>query len=366
MTDVLKYSLIGSCAALGLITGVDRAPAQEIPSVVRDRTIAYAMTMEEWAMHKTPGAKMECPNGMSDSGPREQFKVLFPENGKKRTVVETQLAREALIYFPEPEKDTLPFKEAQGPISPGINLDGKADANDFTSPDGVKGIDNQFFRAIGCIGSYRDVAALMVGKWRVEHVFNRVIIELTNVDSLSNDDDVTVTTYRGTSNLLPDATGSGYIPGTSQTLDLRYGKDFIQTFKARILDGVLISEGADYLMPYQSSRYNLSTIQFRGLKFELRLTEDGAEGYMGGFMDINSWHLQRQANISTHHQSYGQESAQGLYKTLTRLADGYPDPTTGQNTAVSAALKVRFTQVFLERPPATTASRPGQRDPSAR
>ena len=75
-----------------LLAVAPAAFAQEGQSVVRDRSIAYVMTMEEWAMHKTPGAKSECPNGMNE-GPREQFKVLFPENGPKRTVVGTQLAR---------------------------------------------------------------------------------------------------------------------------------------------------------------------------------------------------------------------------------------------------------------------------------
>lgn len=33
-----------------------------------------------------------------------------------------------------------------------------------------------------------------------------------------NDDDITVTTYRGLSPLLPDATGNGYMPGASNSI----------------------------------------------------------------------------------------------------------------------------------------------------
>jgi len=40
---------------------------------------------------------------------------------------------------------------------------------------------------------------------------------------------------------------------------------------------------------------------------------------------------------------------------LTRLADGYPD-ASGKNTAISSALHVRFTQVFIDRPPRATAA----------
>ncbi len=358
MKTTLSLTRLTLAAAGGIVTAV--APlagyAQEGQAVIRDRSIAYVMTMEEWAMHKTPGAKAECPNGMNE-GPREQFKVLFPESGPKRTVVGTQLARESQIYFPEPEKENMPFKEAVGPVVPGVNLDGRVDADDFTSPDGVKGIDNQFFRAIGCVSSYRDVAALMVTKWRVDNSFNRVVIELTNVDDLVNDDDVTVTTYRGLSPLLPDATGNGFMPGASQKLDLRFGKDFIATFKGKIADGVLITEPGDYLMPYQALA-NISAQLFRGVKFELRLTQDGAEGYMGGYVDLESWHAQRQESISTHHQSYGQEASPTVYKAMTRLADGYPD-AMGRNTAISGALHVRFTQVFIDRPAKATAQSSG-------
>jgi hypothetical protein len=351
MKTNFQRSLIAS-SAMFVLAAPSAAGAEEGQAVIRDRAIAYVMTMEEWAMHKTPGAKAECPNGMNE-GPREQFKVLFPENGPKRTVVGTQLARESEVYFPEPEKENMPFKEAVGPVVPGVNLDGKVDADDFTNADGVKGIDNQFFRVIGCVGSYRDVAALMVTKWRVDNAFNRVVIELTNVDDLVNDPDVTVTTYRGLSPLLPDATGNGYMPGASQKLDLRFGKDFITTFKGKIVDGVLTTEPADYLMPYQALA-NISTQLFRGVKWDLRLTQDGAEGYMGGYVDLESWHAQRQESISTHHQSYGQESSPTVYKALKRLADGYPD-AAGQNTAISGALHVRFTQVFIDRPAKATA-----------
>ena len=118
MKHLLQPSVIASGALL-VLAAASGASAQEGQPVIRDRSIAYVMTAEEWAMHKTPGAKAECPNGMNE-GPREQFKVLFPEGGPKRTVVGTQLAREAQIYFPTPDKEIMPFKEAVGPVVPEI------------------------------------------------------------------------------------------------------------------------------------------------------------------------------------------------------------------------------------------------------
>ena len=128
MRHTIQRSLLATGALFALTAGTS---AQEGQQVIRDRSIAYVMTMEEWAMHKTPGAKSECPNGMNE-GPREQFKVYFPE-GTKRTVAGTQLARESQIYFPDLEKEAMPFKEAVATVVGGVNLDGRADAEDFTT-----------------------------------------------------------------------------------------------------------------------------------------------------------------------------------------------------------------------------------------
>src|SRR5882672_6891832 len=86
------------------------------------KRIGYVMTDEHWALYETPGAKQECPKGFN-LGPREQFKMLFPDNGKKRSVVDTQLAREAEVWFPSTTKEPFEFLEAQGPIALGVNLD---------------------------------------------------------------------------------------------------------------------------------------------------------------------------------------------------------------------------------------------------
>ena len=47
-----------------------------------------------WAIYQSSDGKTECPNGLND-GPREQFRVLFPDDGTKRTYVGTAMARES-------------------------------------------------------------------------------------------------------------------------------------------------------------------------------------------------------------------------------------------------------------------------------
>jgi hypothetical protein len=52
-------------------------------------------------------------------------------------------------------------------------------------------------------------------------------------------------------------------------------------------------------------------------------------------------------NWASHHASYGQMSIPSISRALQRLADGYPDPATGKNTAISTALDVKFVQAFI-------------------
>lgn len=344
-------------------TGAVFAPtagADSIEPRIKDRRIGYAMTRRAWAVHRTPGFKVECPNGLND-GPREQFAQLFPQDkGQKWSLEQSQLAREGDIYFPARSEDGFVFKEAQGKIAPGLNLDGKTDANDFTDTDGVKGVDNQLFRALGCLAGWNGDGIPFINfqdtTYLRRHISNRYMFEISEVDDLINDPDVTVTTYRGLDPLLSDATGDGFVPGGTQRVDERFGKIYQARLKGKIVDGVLITnEPVDGLIP-NSIAFDTSGHQLlRGMQFHLKLTPDRASGIIGGYADIYSWMLQFKTSWGTHHAAYGQVASQSLTRAMYRLADGYPD-RTGQNTALSAALDGDWIQVYIEHPPKAVAA----------
>lgn len=322
----------------------------EVPPTVRNRSIGYVLTTDHWAVHTTEN-KAECPDGTND-GPREQYKILFPDNGTKRTVLETELKREADIWFPNTDPEPYPFKEAISKVAPGLNLDGKIDANDFTSPDGEVGIDNQFYRAIGCVNDYRPGGSIYhfnnfyMQKWE----YTRTVIELTEVDSLINDDDVIVSVYRGLDPLVTDASGNGFVPYGTQRIDERWGKKFEARFRGKIVDGVLITEPGDVNLPYHYAFQDYGFILYRDSRMRLTLTPEKASGLWGGYVDVRSWHRAINGALNTHSQSYGQQSAQSIFKAMSKLADAYPDPVTGRNTAISAAKTFTFSQVFIKRP----------------
>ncbi|HEY6483968.1 MAG TPA: hypothetical protein VIY54_10635 [Steroidobacteraceae bacterium] len=329
--------LLGSMAAFG-------ADGTAPP----DGTIAYVLTDLHWAIYESADGKTECPHGFNE-GNREQFKQLFPEDGTQRTLLETQLRREIDGWYPTTAPDPFPFLEAGGPTAYGLNLDGKVGPNDFTSPDGEKGVDNQLYRALGCIRNYRPPEGAIQGFDNDEvtkDVYNRILIELSGVDSLVNDADVQVTMYRGRDPILLDATGKKAIPGGSQRIDTRWGAKYIQHLHGRIKDGVLTTDPVDLVYPW--AVFYIPTDEYmRAARLRLKLSPTTADGLIAGYTDIETWYSQLMRSYSTHHQSYGQSSAPSIYKAFRRLADAYPDPKTGANTAISSALLAKFTQVRI-------------------
>src|SRR5580692_1904215 len=96
-----------------------KVAATEGDTPVKNRTIAYVLTERYWAVYENKDVKADCPEGMND-GPREQFKKLFPDDGKKRTVMETQLAREGYQWHPTTSAETFPFHEEKSTVSYGL------------------------------------------------------------------------------------------------------------------------------------------------------------------------------------------------------------------------------------------------------
>ncbi len=340
-------------AALGLAMPLmaSAAPARgPVPDdwAPPDGRIGYVLWDEYWGIRETPD-KQECPQGFN-IGPREQFAILYPDDGKPRKLVDTQLAYESDVWFPTTKPDRFEFHEATGKYALGIDLDGKHTPEDFLSDDGRTGIDNQLFRVIGCVRNYRKEGELgiITTKWRQQNRFNRVVFELTNVDSLKNDPDVTVSYYRALDHLLADTTGN-FLPGGSQRIDTRWGKRFMVSTKGRIVNGVLETEPFDLLLP-ELALSDPAILKFKGARLRLALTPQKAEGVLGGYADVEQWYYAMNTSWATHHASYGQASAPSIYRALRRLADGYPDPKTGNNTAISAAMDIKLVQVHVIHP----------------
>jgi len=348
------------CAAMVLGTAAGAAAADAIAP--KDGKIGFALTGARWAIYQTDNGKEECPQGFNE-GPREQFKALFPNGG---TVEATQLRREGLARYPQDREDKFPYREAAGKTAIGLNLDDKVGPNDFTSQAGASGIDNQLFRAIGCTRLFRapdGTFAHFTNMWVRELGFNRILIELTGVDSLVNDDAVSVSLYRGLDRLMTDATGANIMPGGSNRVDERFGAKFIHHLKGKIVDGVLTTQPADVYWPWAVFLGRPGAYTIRGLRFDVKLDSQKGEGLVGGYADVDSWYEQLVRSWSTHHSSYGGLSQPSLYPVLRRLADGYPDES-GAMTAISSALTVQMVQVFIQHDADVVTAAQGRHSPN--
>ena len=337
--------------AFSILAGSGAMAASTEVVAPNDGTLGLALYWMHWSIYQTPEAKTECPTGMN-VGSREELLMQFPDKNKVHTYEETALNREAATWYPDLVKYDFPFKEAQGKIAIGMNLDGEVGANDFTSPEGEPGVDNQLFRVIGCVDGWRGPVGVLdqFGLTRMfrNNVHNRLLVEITGIDSMANDDSVDVTTYRGMDNLLADASGNNYMPGGSQRIDQRYGAKLVSHRRGKIVDGVLITEPADWIFP----EYQVNTQLMRDARFRLKLTPEGAEGLIAGYADINDWHSAFIKGWSTIRSGQGLGSQPSHARALERLADAYPDPKAGKNTAISAALDAKFVQVFIRHPEA--------------
>lgn len=351
---------IAACT-VGAVLGLAAAASADdaVVNNVRDRSIAYAVSGGHWGLYQTADGKAECPDGINEVGPRETFKALFPEDGTKRSVVDTQLAREAAIWAPEGRDYKFPFHYAGGKIGLGLNLDGKVGPNDFTSPDGEKGIDNQLFRALGCLRWLRGPDGIgyhFSDLYMREFNYNRGLIELTNVDSLADDSDVDVTIYRGLDDLMADATGAKIMPGGTQRVDTKFGQKFITHLKGKIVAGVLTTEPVkEMYWPFAWFGGNPGAQHILDMRMRLKLTHEAANGFIAGYENIEEWYYGLARGRSTHHLAYGSVSAPGVYKAIHELADAYPD-ASGKNTAISMAWGTDLTQVFLKKPPQEVAA----------
>ena len=309
--------------------------------------LGFALTDMRWAVYQSPDGKAECPQGLNETGPRPQFDELYPKahTTGQASVTDTQLALEGLQWFPTSVHDpTTTLRQISSSTGPGWNLDGRVVPADFTAPNGTQGVDNQLYRAIGCIEEFRGPTGIfynLVNRFIRDFVFNRVLIEIRGVHALSDADSVDVTIYRGLDRLLVDGTGQAITPGGSQRVDLRWGRRYIQHLHGRIEHGVLLTEPADITLPHSIYESTPGEEYVRGGQFRLRISRTGAEGLLVGYADIRRWydHIMQ--------SWYGQFSYPLLWATLQQRADGYPDPATSTKTAISEVLEVKFTQVFI-------------------
>ena len=260
-----------------------------------------------------------------------------------------------------------PYRGVRSRVAYGLNLDGTTDGRatpnscahpKFEGLNGEPAVDNQLYRALGCVKVY-DVGtirqALDAGgdtpavPWRTtRRDLDLYLIELRGLDDLRNDDDVEVGIY-STEDL-----SMGSVAGTEllhQSFRVTPNPRWRTQTKGRIVDGVLTTDVIEVLylswkIPTTGPFGQASEHEFRDVRFRVSLQPDGTmTGIMGAYRPIE--------NISTEGRcckamaSAANHDCASEHKTFATMADGYPDPRTGQCTMISAAQRVEGIPAFV-------------------
>jgi hypothetical protein len=238
-------------------------------------------------------------------------------------------------------------------IGEGFNLDGKIKSNDFVSPDGEKGIDNQLYRAWGCDAPWRGekgngTLVLRSNDKMLEGLYT-IVIRISGTKHPMNDDDATLEIGYSPDQIMKDARGN---VGVDYSYRIVKSEQYTK-LKARIKDGVVETEQADIHMPQIAWFYNqLRDAFFRQGKIRVVVNPDGsAAGLVGGYRDFRDLYTQ---NVFT--QSGGVQGVRehedhvALYYAMRRHADGMFNPKTGRFEGISTAYRMKLVPVFVVDP----------------
>jgi hypothetical protein len=380
LTDISKTKTMLGVVGLTIIAGVaiyEVSSANRLVAhgggLVRDGQVGFVVTQFAYAVG-TDGNDVSCPAGMS-----KNIAEIFGETPEgERTSVETDEAYskrqeaggkamsnapDGRNYCMNPEiapidthARTLTHIAAK---ANGLNLDGKISRSkadvvsgrfDFDGVDGTKGVDNQFWRAVGCNHSFQSNAQsngfgseMYTGSWGI-------LLTLSGVDDLKNDDEVEVGIYANADPMQVSPTRKALEYATyAMDQDAKY-----RTRSAgRIKDGVLTTQPVDIRVRKVTNALYLDRT-LRDARIQAKLSPHGVlKGYLAGYSPVDSIYdlqfgfrnatdadgklapLLRRIGTSNGAARVLGHTCQGIWQSLNRMADGHPDPKTGTFTSIS-------------------------------
>ncbi len=254
----------------------------------------------------------------------------------------------------------------QSKLSWGLNLDdaeaGKDSADtcaqdNFASPAGEKGIDNQEYRVMGCTLEWRGVDGVAgdqeigMRQFHASGEWTQVIL-LRGVDSLENDDAVEVIYANTPDRPMADNTGK-FLPGASFTISDKAPRNR-NVLRGRIKDGVLTTDSADVVLTQtwgqggaRDLRGNRTKYDFRRAKLRLAFQNDGSvTGMLGGYRPVFDVIHSPAIGGAGSALVAGIDCAAEL-RTLRHFADGLRNPKSGKCEGVSSAIRIMAIPAFV-------------------
>lgn len=341
-----------------------------------DWTRSYVIEWNEPAMYygaeegvTSPGT--DCPNGTNPEidwievlvkagYTREEAEWLRNPANPTRSPVhgQNQMAYRgkdrANVYInPESYPDTG-LVGVTGKIAEGINLDGDKKTG-FVSPEGEKGIDNTFYKTLGCWKTYRGPERLSSGALQFNDgmrngSWTTVIVVHGKGKDPMNDKNVKVGFYVSDDDMVKG--GDGNI-ARDYTFRVKPHQKYEAIFDARTKDGLIVSRKPMDKVMLRDPSYTRD-LELLQAQIKLQMNEDGSlRGYVGGYRPwrpvYDGWVRARGPVI----EALTWVELPSVYYALKRTADYSPKGANGEKTHISYALRVSALPAYVMTPDAT-------------
>jgi hypothetical protein len=382
-------SVAAALVAVGPMSGsspaVGEATPTALPKPPADGVMGFVVS--EFVSPIIPG-KDACPQGpalklrdayVAGLAPAERERLLRKENEKEleRLWKLSAFGPNDTNVCSQPDMFDKPLlRTVQSPMAWGLDLDGDGGKNsggkgaasadscaqqDFTSPTGEKGVDNQEYRAQGCKLEWRGLdgmpsdQAVGMKQFHVSGEWTQVLL-LRGVDSLQNDDDVEVI-YANTPD-RPFVDGKGqFLRGATFTISEAPPRHR-NVLRGKIVNGVLTTEPKDIALTQtwgqggaRDIRGNRGTWDFRKGRLKLTFQPDGSlRGLVGGYRPVFDLIISPSLGSAGSPLVAGIDCAAEL-TTIRKLADGLRNPKTGQCEGISSAMQVSAVPAFVNDAP---------------
>lgn len=333
------------------------------------RTLGYVIANWDNAIYETRFMD-ECPEGPAVGNDELWWRGLSRANKDRLTDkgLVQPVDRRFVSVFRGPQGEDVcwnptlvkdpPLRTIQGKVAYGFDLDGRSDGKatpkscahqNFTGVRGESGVDNQMYRLLGCHYGWRRNGVLDTfgNEERRNSGRGVILMEITGVTDERNSPNVQVGFYRALDPYQIDSAGR-ILPWASYRVDTNGGKPrYGAVARGRIENGVLKTEPLDLKLPfYSNSAYAELDLKEMRLELDLTLVKDGkVRGLIGGYYDFDKWWeymLKLEFLIAT-----GDWSCPALYTAARELADGHPDPDTGECTSISSAFRMDALPAFV-------------------
>jgi len=364
-------------AALLLLAGcgdksASVAPTKEVVSAAAEQQ-ARGFVFTKWEYEIPRDGGIECPKGLNitdeqffsdeyatvreevkrrfDSGDREGALELLPVDACKDP---SAMPDPGFLLFEG--KPTVAGLDLDG-VNSSVAAGGQCAHDDFSGKEGESGIDYQWWRLMGCVSGMRPDGLydrlFSTNNTILENGYS-TLLELKQIAGTPTDGRVEVRLFTSAGPVTKDANGQ-VVRDMSQVVheDPMFHS---ATFPGDIKNGVLTAGPVDAKLKFKVQAID-NYYYFRDLRIRADILPDGTiSGLLAGYWDTkNIFDFMTEVYIGPVHlgraaaNNLGYQCA-GLYHAIPRVADGHPDPRSGQCTSVSTVIRFAAVPAFIIMP----------------